>query len=66
MLLETMHPTVKEVLAKWNLFLNDDKTEFYLAEKTDKNKEHTERRSVEEEQSPRISHACGIRDIQRI
>ena len=62
--LESMYPTIKEILAKWNLFLNDVKTEFtrfYLAEINKKNNAGKSIRKLKEEEwrstkSPRIYH----------
>jgi len=70
--LESMYPTIKEILAKWNLFLNDDKTEFtrfYLAEMNEKNKAGKSIRKLKEEEwrSTKAlgSLMCSIKDIQR-
>ena len=67
-----MYPTIKEILAKWNLFLNDDKTEFtrfYLAEMNEKNNAGKSIRKLKEEEwrSTKAlgSLMCSIKDIQR-
>ena len=70
--LESMYPTIKEILAKWNLFLNADKTEFtrfYLAEMNEKNNAGKSIRKLKEEEWRNTkalgSLMCSIKDIQR-